>query len=87
MTPTEPAVRAMAQRLNRYQFTVLGPMLEWLADTVWPRKYGWRNIVKMYAEINVLRKAIRSEGSPAVQAAWDAVEEHIDYAYRHLERP
>jgi len=44
-------------------------------------KYGRRNVPKMYAEINVLRAAIRLEGSAAIQAAWDAVEEHIDFAY------
>lgn len=35
----------------------------------------------MYAQINVLRAAIRSEGTEAIQAAWDAVEEHIDFVY------
>jgi len=47
-----------------------------------PAKYGNRNVPKMIAEVEVLRKAIRAEGTPAVQDAWDAVEEHIDYAYR-----
>lgn len=45
-------------------------------------KYGRRNVPKMIAQIGALRQAIRAEGTPAVQAAWDAVEEHIDYAYR-----
>ena len=44
-------------------------------------RYGRRCVVKMYAEINTLRRAIRAEGSEAVQAAWDAVEDHIDFAY------
>lgn len=47
-----------------------------------PAKYGRRNVPKMIAQIDALRQAIRAEGTPAVQAAWDAVEEHIDYAYR-----
>lgn len=45
-------------------------------------KYGRRNVAKMIREVEALRQAIRAEGTPAVQAAWDAVEEHIDYAYR-----
>lgn len=45
-------------------------------------KYGRRNVAKMIREIETLRQSIRAEGTPAVQAAWDAVEEHIDYAYR-----
>ena len=44
--------------------------------------YGNRNVPKMYAQINALRSAIRAEGTPAIQKAWDAVEEHIDFAYR-----
>lgn len=48
-------------------------------------RYGRRNIAKMYAEVRTLRNAIRAEGTPAIQAAWDAVEEHIDYAYRRHE--
>ena len=45
-------------------------------------KYGNRNVPKMIAEIEALRKAIRAEGTPAIQDAWDRVESHIDYAYR-----
>ena len=44
-------------------------------------KYGMRNIAKMIHEIDVLRKAIRSEGTPLIQDAWDRVEQHIDFAY------
>ena len=44
-------------------------------------KYGQRNIVKMFNQINALRKAIRSEGTPTIQEAWDKVEEHIDFIY------
>lgn len=45
-------------------------------------KYGNRNVPKMIRQIDELRKAIRAEGTPALQEAWDAVEEHIDFAYR-----
>lgn len=44
--------------------------------------YGQRKVAKMIREMEVLRQAIRSEGTPAIQEAWDKVEEHIDYAYR-----
>ena len=47
-----------------------------------PAKYGNRNIPKMIRQIDELRRAIRSEGTPAIQEAWDKVEEHIDFAYR-----
>lgn len=46
-----------------------------------PAKYGRRNVPKMVGQIDALRQAIRAEGTPAVQSAWDAVEEHIDFAY------
>ena len=46
------------------------------------QKYGKRNVSKMIAQIDALRKAIRSEGTPNIQDAWDAVEEHIDFAYQ-----
>jgi hypothetical protein len=45
-------------------------------------KYGRRNVAGMIRQVNDLRQAIRAEGTPAIQSAWDAVEEHIDYAYR-----
>jgi hypothetical protein len=44
--------------------------------------YGARPVAGMRAQVNDLRQAIAREGSPAIQAAWDAIEEHIDYAYR-----
>ncbi len=50
-----------------------------------PQKYGRRNVPKMYAQINTLRAAIQAEGTPAIQEAWDKVEEHIDFAYRGAE--
>jgi hypothetical protein len=44
-------------------------------------RYGNRRVSKMYAEIDALRRAIRSEGTPAIQDAWDKVEQHIDFVY------
>jgi hypothetical protein len=44
-------------------------------------RYGNRTIIKMFNQINALRKAIRSKGTPAIQEAWDKVEEHIDFIY------
>jgi len=38
----------------------------------------------MYNDINRLRAAIRREGTPAIQEAWDAVEEHVDFLYRDV---
>jgi len=51
-----------------------------------PDKYGRRNVAKMIGQIDALRHLIASEVTPAVQDAWDKVEEHIDYAYR-LDNP
>lgn len=54
-----------------------------IADRLSPQsKYGNRNVPKMIAQVEALRRAIRAEGTPAIQDAWDKVEEHIDYAYR-----
>jgi hypothetical protein len=47
-----------------------------------PRRYGRRKVTKMYADINRLRALIRAEGTEAIQAAWDEVEEHIDFVYQ-----
>jgi len=44
-------------------------------------KYGQRNVIKMFNQVNALRKAIRTEGTPLIQEAWDKVEEHIDFIY------
>ena len=33
--------------------------------------------VTIYNKINRLRRAIQEEGSPKVQAAWDAIEPHV----------
>jgi hypothetical protein len=48
-------------------------------------RYGNRRVVKMFNQINTLRKLIRSEGTPSIQEAWDKVEEHIDFAYANQE--
>lgn len=48
-------------------------------------KYGNRNVAKMIRQVDDLRRAIRSEGTPLIQEAWDKVEEHIDFAYRREE--
>ena len=45
------------------------------------RRFGIRRVDRMYADINKLRRAIRAEGTDAIQDAWDRVEECIDYAY------
>ena len=50
-------------------------------------RYGQRKVTKMYAEVQALREIIRAEGTPAIQEAWDKVEEHIDYAYRRDDTP
>lgn len=44
-------------------------------------RFGNYRVPKMYAQINELRRAITAEGSPRIQAAWDKVKEHIDFAY------
>lgn len=51
------------------------------------RRFGERRVTKMYAQINELRAAIRAEGTDRIQAAWDKVEEHIDFAYGHQNTP
>lgn len=45
-------------------------------------RFGNRRVPKMYAQIDELRRAITAEGSPRIQAAWDKVDEHIDFAYQ-----
>lgn len=81
MTPTQSQAAALAARLDRYGFHDTAAMINALSARVWPDRYGRRNVVAMYAEINALRRAIRAEGTESIQAAWDAVEEHIDFAY------
>jgi hypothetical protein len=85
---TEAKTRAWIAHLRTFkkptQFAATG-LIAWMADQIWPAKYGNRNVVKMRDEINALRAAIRAQGDQAVQAAWNAVEEHIDFAYRNME--
>jgi len=45
-------------------------------------RFGKRRVTKMYAQINDLRQAIQRGDMDAIQAAWDVVEEHIDFAYQ-----
>lgn len=45
------------------------------------QRYGKRRVTKMYAQVNELRRAIAAEGTPAIQRAWDSIEEHIDFIY------
>lgn len=46
-----------------------------MSDT--PR-YGAIKITKIVAARNALRDAIRAEGTPRIQAAWDRLEQWID---------
>lgn len=39
--------------------------------------------VKVYNKINALRRAIRREGTPAIQEAWDEVEPHVSIFMRN----
>jgi hypothetical protein len=43
--------------------------------------YGNRKVSKMYNQIRVLRAAVRAHDPIATEAAWDDVEEHIDFVY------
>ena len=47
-------------------------------------KYGNRNVPKMIREWDAHRQACRAEGTPLIQSTLDAMEEHIDFAYRAL---
>lgn len=81
MIPTQSQAHAIAARLHRYGFIDTAALINALSARVWPDRYGRRCVVAMYAEINALRRAIRAEGTEDIQAAWDAMEEHIDFAY------
>ena len=50
--------------------------------TVDAAKYGRRNVQKMIRQWDAHRAACRAEGTQAIQDTLDAMEEHIDYAYR-----
>lgn len=45
-------------------------------------KYGNRNVPKMIRGWRRLADACRAEGTPAIQAALDDVEQYIDYAFQ-----
>lgn len=45
------------------------------------KKYGRRNVAKMYKQYNEFRRIVRSEGTPAIQEAFDGIEEWIDYSF------
>lgn len=47
-------------------------------------KYGNRNVPKMISQWDAHRQACRAEGTPLIQATLDAMEEHIDFAYRAI---
>lgn len=53
------------------------------ADTNQAR-YGQRHVSKMIREVEQLRRAIRAHDNEATEAAWDRVEQHIDYPYRAM---
>lgn len=44
--------------------------------------YGRTKLSKLRAAVNDLRTAIRAEGTPAVQDAWDRAEPWIDRIFR-----
>lgn len=48
-----------------------------------PAKYGNRNVAKMIRGWRRLADACRAEGTPAIQAALDDVEQYIDYAFQN----
>lgn len=45
-------------------------------------RYGQRKVTKMYAEWAEHRTACRAEGTPAVQATLDKVEQWVDYVFQ-----
>lgn len=45
-------------------------------------RYGRRLVSKMWEKVNEHRHAVAADGSSAVQASWDAIEEFIDYAFQ-----
>lgn len=44
--------------------------------------YGLARITKLRAAVSALRSAIRAEGTPAIQDAWDRVEPWVDRIFR-----
>lgn len=45
-------------------------------------RYGQRKVVKIFNDMDRLRKAIRAEGTPKIQEAWDRIEPVIDLFYQ-----
>lgn len=43
------------------------------------------SIVKMYNQINKLRRLIREQGTPDIQDAWEKVEQFIDQFFKRRE--
>lgn len=52
-----------------------------------PERFGNRKITKMHRQWNDLRTAIRSEGTPAIQDAWDKVEEWSGFVFTRPSLP
>jgi hypothetical protein len=48
----------------------------------YPANFGNRLVPQLYSEWNDLRRLIRQNGDPEIQAALDKVEEHIDFAFQ-----
>ncbi len=44
-------------------------------------RYGRAKIVTLRRDVNALRKAIRAEGTPAVQDAWEKAERWVDRVF------
>jgi hypothetical protein len=44
-------------------------------------------IITIYRYIERLRKVIRSEGTPAIQEAWDKLEPHVSVFLPAVDRP
>lgn len=45
-------------------------------------RFGKRRVAKMWDEVNAHRRAVASGDPETIQATWDKIEEHIDYAYQ-----
>lgn len=43
---------------------------------------GYRDVIKILNDMGRLRKAIRAEGTPRIQEAWDRIEPVIDMFYQ-----
>lgn len=45
-------------------------------------RYGMTKFITIRKRVNALRRAIRSEGTPAIQNAWDRLEPFVDRVFR-----